>query len=102
MLKQISDVEDTLARGVNVLILNARDPKGLVPAVNAASAAGVKVVEIDSSLDPGANSVTQGRSSNHLNGVGTLAYAISVQTARRARSDTAQPLRGLRRHHHRK
>ena len=68
MLKQIADVEDMVARGVNVLILNARDPKGLVPAVNAAAAAGVKVVEIDSSLDPSANYITQVQSSNQLNG----------------------------------
>ena len=68
MLKQIADVEDMVARGVNVLILNARDPKGLVPAVNAAAAAGVKVVEIDSSLDPSANYITQVQSSNQFNG----------------------------------
>jgi len=68
MMKQIADVEDMVARGVNVLILNARDPKGLVPAANAAAKAGVKVIEIDSSLDPSADYITQVQSSNTMNG----------------------------------
>ncbi len=68
MLKQISDVEDMVAHGVNVLILNPRDPKGLIPAANAATAAGVKVVAMDSTLDPSANFVTEVQSSNQQNG----------------------------------
>ena len=42
---------------VNILIVNVRDTQGMVPAVNAASAAGIHVVAIDSTLDPSANSV---------------------------------------------
>lgn len=68
MLKQISDVEDMVAHGVNVLILNPRDPKGLIPAANAATAAGVKVVAMDSTLDPSANFITEVQSSNQQNG----------------------------------
>ena len=68
MQKQISDVEDLVTRGIKVLIIDPADPKGLVNAVNAASAAGVKVVVIDSSLDPKANYLTLVQSSNRENG----------------------------------
>jgi ribose transport system substrate-binding protein len=68
MLKQIADVEDMVAHGVNILILNPRDPKGLIPAANAATAAGVKVIAMDSTLDPSANFVTEVQSSNQQNG----------------------------------
>lgn len=68
MVKQIGDVEDMVAAGVNILILNPRDPQGLIPAVNAATAQGVHVVAIDSTLDPSANFITQVQSSNTANG----------------------------------
>ena len=68
MGKQIADVEDMVTNGVKLLILNPRDPAGLVPAANAATAKGVKVVVMDSSIDTKANVVTQVRSSNDQNG----------------------------------
>ncbi len=68
MNKQIADVEDMVASGVNLLILNPRDPEGLVAAANAATASGVKVVVMDSSINTRANVVTQVRSSNDQNG----------------------------------
>jgi ribose transport system substrate-binding protein len=68
MGKQISDVEDLVTRGIKVLIIDPADPKGLVSAVNAATAAGVKVVVIDSTLDPKANYLTLVQSSNRENG----------------------------------
>ncbi len=68
MSKQIGDVEDMVAKGINLLIINPRDPEGLVPAVNAAAKAGVKVVVIDSGLDAKANYVTLVQSSNDRNG----------------------------------
>ena len=68
MNKQISDVEDMVAKGVNLLILNPRDPEGLVAAANAATKAGVKVVVMDSSINPKAHVITQARSSNDQNG----------------------------------
>ena len=67
--KQIADVEDMVAQGIGALIVNPRDSKGMVPAVNAASAAGVKVFVIDSTLDPSANFVTLVQSSNGQNGM---------------------------------
>ncbi len=66
--KQINDVEDMVAKGVNILILNPRDQEALVPAADAATAAGVKVVVMDSTLNPKANVVTQVRSSSDENG----------------------------------
>ena len=68
MSKQIADIEDMVSRHVNLLIVNPRDPEGLVPAVNAATRAGVKVVAVDSTLDPRANFVTQVQASNLKNG----------------------------------
>lgn len=68
MNKQIADIEDMVSKGVKLLIVNPRDPEGLVPAVNAATAAGVKVVIIDSGLNSKANFVTLVQSSNDQNG----------------------------------
>ena len=68
MGKQIADVEDMVAKGVNLLILNPRDPEGLVAAADAATKAGVKVVVMDSSINPKAHVITQVRSSNDQNG----------------------------------
>jgi ribose transport system substrate-binding protein len=67
--KQVSDVEDMVAQGITALIINPRDSKGLVPAVNAATAAGVHVFVIDSTIDPQANFVTLVQSSNSQNGL---------------------------------
>ncbi len=68
MQKEISDVQDMVAKGINILILNPRDPEGLVPAANAATAAGVKVVAMDNTIDPAAKIVTLVQSSNLKNG----------------------------------
>lgn len=68
MIKQIADIEDMVVGGINVLIINPRDALGLVSAVNAASADGVHVVAIDSTLDPSADFITQIQSSNTANG----------------------------------
>ena len=67
--KQISDIEDMVSRHVNLLLVNARDPEGIVPAVRAAVRAGVKVVAVDSGLDPKAGYITLVQSSNTNNGL---------------------------------
>lgn len=66
--KQIADVEDLVTRGVKLLIVNPADVDGMVNAVNSASARGVKVIVIDSTLNPKANFVTLVQSSNSQNG----------------------------------
>ena len=45
--KQISDIEDLLSQGIDYLVINPVDEAGIVPAVEAANAAGVPVVTID-------------------------------------------------------
>jgi len=68
MVKQLANVEDMLARGIDLLILNPKDPKGLIPATKAATKAGVPVIIIDSSIDPSADFVTTIQSNNLRNG----------------------------------
>ena len=88
MSKQIGDVEDMVSKGVNLLIINPRDPEGLVLAVNAAAKAGVKVVVIDSGLDPKANFVTLIQSSNDRNGF-LVGQWLAKNHARQADEDRA-------------
>jgi ribose transport system substrate-binding protein len=66
--KQIADVEDLLARGIDLLILDPKDPKALLPATAAAAQARVPVIIMDSSIDPSAVIVTTVQSNNLANG----------------------------------
>lgn len=66
--KQLADVEDLLAQGIDVLIFNPKDPIGAIPATQMATAAGVPVFIIDSSIDPSADFVTTVQSNNLANG----------------------------------
>ena len=50
-VRQISDVQTFLSRGVDGLIINPNDPRGVTPAVRAAKAADVPVVAVNSNLD---------------------------------------------------
>jgi ribose transport system substrate-binding protein len=68
MNKQLSDVEDLLSKNIDVLILNPKDPDGLVPATKAATRAGVPVIVIDSSISQTADYVTTVQSNNMANG----------------------------------
>lgn len=85
MQEQISDIEDMVVAGIDILILNPRDPEGLVASANMASAQGVHVVAIDNTLNPSADFITQVQSSNTANGnlVGQwLAEELGDTTAR--------------------
>lgn len=66
--KQIATVEDLLAQGINVLIINPLDPKALIQATKSATKAGVPVIVVDSSIDPSADFVTDILSNNLENG----------------------------------
>jgi ribose transport system substrate-binding protein len=68
MVKQIGDIQDMVAAGVNVLIVNPRDPNGLIPAVDAAAKKGVKVIGMDSLFARGADIVTNVSADNGENG----------------------------------
>jgi ABC-type sugar transport system substrate-binding protein len=61
-------VEDLLARGIDLLILNPLDPKALVLVIKSATRAGVPVIIIDSSIDPKADFITTIQSNNLRNG----------------------------------
>lgn len=52
--KQNNDVQDMLTRGVNVLLINPVDPKGVAPAMAAAKAANVPVITVDRPAPGGA------------------------------------------------
>ena len=86
MSKQIADVEDMVSKGVNLLILNPRDPEGLVAAADAATKAGVKVVVMDSSNNTKAHVITQVRSSNDQNGY-LVGEWLAKKDARQADQD---------------
>lgn len=51
--KQISDVQDLIARGANVLVINPVDAKGIVPAILDANKRNIPVLTIDSTADAG-------------------------------------------------
>jgi len=54
--KQNNDVQDLITRGINVLVINPVDPKGVTPSLAAAEAAGIKVVTVDRPVESGAAS----------------------------------------------
>mgnify|MGYP000866026983 CR=1 FL=1 len=66
--KQIADIEDLIAQKVDILILNPKDPKGLIPATKACTKAGIPVIIMDNSIDPEADYVTMVQSNNMKNG----------------------------------
>ncbi|MCK9482212.1 MAG: ABC transporter substrate-binding protein [Bacteroidia bacterium] len=49
--KQISDIEDLIARGVDAILITASNPKALIPVVNKAMAAGIVVIDFDNVVD---------------------------------------------------
>lgn len=50
--KQNNDIQDLITRGVDVLILNAVNPEGVVPSIDALNAAGIPVVTVDRPITP--------------------------------------------------
>lgn len=67
--RQVSATEDLITKGVDVLLLNPKDPDALVGATKTAKAAGIPVFIIDSSISSDADYVTTIQSNNHANGV---------------------------------
>ncbi len=73
--KQISDCEDLIAQGVDVLLINAIDPVAVIPATLAAKAAGIPVIGFDTLIDPAGDFLTVVLSNNFENGRAVGAYA---------------------------
>ena len=66
--KQIAAVEDLITKGIDVLLLNPKDPDALVGVTKVASKAGIPVFIVDSSIAPSAEYVTTIQSNNLANG----------------------------------
>lgn len=49
--KQSSDIEDLVAKGIKVLVVNPEDSASVAPAVSDAMAAGIKVIAVDRSVE---------------------------------------------------
>src|SRR5690606_7057927 len=56
--KQISDVEDLIARQCDIIVLNPKDPKALIPVTRAVNRAGIPLIIVDSTIAPSVNYVT--------------------------------------------
>lgn len=66
--KQIADIEDLIAQKVDLVVLNPKDPKALIPATKSCTKAGIPVIIMDNSIDPEADYVSTIQSNNTANG----------------------------------
>jgi ribose transport system substrate-binding protein len=66
--KQVTAVEDLMAKGIQVLIINPLDPKALIPTINMASKSGIPVFIVDSFIDPSADYISSVLANNQGNG----------------------------------
>jgi len=65
MTKQLSDVEDLISKGCDVIVINPKDPKGAIAATEACSAAKIPVFIMDNTIDPSADYVSMIQSDNY-------------------------------------
>jgi ribose transport system substrate-binding protein len=56
--KQVTQIDNFIASGVDLILLNPGDPKALKPAIQKAQAAGIKVVAVDTYADGADAAVT--------------------------------------------
>jgi ribose transport system substrate-binding protein len=68
--KQQKDVEDLVAQGCNVIVINPADAQGAVAIANSVMAQGIPVFVMDNSIDPSASYVSVIQSNNSA--IGTL------------------------------
>ncbi len=66
--RQITAVEDLIARQIDVLLLNPLDQEALVPVTKAASRSGIPVFIVDSKIAPEADYVSSVQADNRANG----------------------------------
>lgn len=86
IIRQVANVEDLLAQGIDLLIMNPLDPTALVQATRSATRAGVPVVIIDSSIDPEADFVTNILANNLRNGELVGEWAVKQMGGQRIRA----------------
>lgn len=80
--RQVQQIDDFIASGVDLILLNAADSKGVFPAVKRAQEAGIKVVAVDVNAEGSDATVTSNNFqagadacqylADHLNGVGDV------------------------------
>ncbi len=78
--KQISDVEDLIAKKVDVIVLNPKDPKALIPVTKAVNKAKIPLIIADSTIDPSVNYVTTIKSNNYV--IGVMAGEVMAKKTR--------------------
>ncbi len=69
--RQVQQIDDFIASGVDLILLNAADSKGIFPAVKRAQQAGIKVVAVDVNAEGADATVT---SNNHQAGADACQY----------------------------
>jgi len=79
--KEAQNMETFVSQGMDIIFLDSVDPESCIPSINAATAAGIGVINLDSGVGEGANYITTVYSDNKQNGraVG-LAYAEKMGT----------------------
>lgn len=82
MSKQLSDVEDLIARGCDVIVINPKDPLGAVAATESCAAAGIPVFIMDNSIDSSATYVSMIQSDNY-----NLGFQVGIDVAEHFGSD---------------
>ena len=65
MTKQQADIEDLIAKGCDVIVINPKDPKGVIPATQEATKAGIAVFIMDNTADPTADYIAMIQSNNY-------------------------------------
>jgi len=64
MVKQQADIEDLIARGVDVLIVDSQDPIGIIAVSRNVAAAGIPLFLLNTTVDPSAQYITLVQSNN--------------------------------------
>lgn len=82
MSKQLSDVEDLISRGCDVIVINPKDPLGAVAATESCANAGIPVFIMDNSIDASATYVSMIQSDNY-----NLGFQVGIDVAEHFGSD---------------
>jgi ribose transport system substrate-binding protein len=78
MNKQISDVEDMLSQGIDILVLNPQDPAAGVNIAKRAAAKGIPVIDLDSDISLDAPVITRIMANNPVNNKMLGEYAVKL------------------------